>query len=192
MTEVTFKRKWRWTLEGELPNGKFKSIFVKVTTRPNLKIEQNEIDLNGEKVFIPGKAEWDEISVTSYGGDTDWDIINQSIILDAKEKPSAEKLGKFILSLYDGCGCLLEEWHLEEAYFSYIDFEEIDHSCTDDPYVIYTIKFFNCRYINKFENVPMSNKIGTLNENNTNNNVTCPNCKHEFKHFSFPLNNIIY
>ena len=147
-----------------------------IFNRPFVKAIQN----NGGEVFICGGFVRDYLLDLN---PKDIDLVTRLMSLNDLE---------FILSLYDGCGCLLEEWHLEEAYFSYIDFEEIDHSCTDDPYVIYTIKFFNCRYINKFENVPMSNKIGTLNENNTNNNVTCPNCKHEFKHFSFPLNNIIY
>ena len=134
MTEVVFKRKFRWTLSGELPGGNLEDTFVKVASRPTL---EEEIDFLSINCVIPS-LEWQYISVTAY----DIHNINFSIFeptipipIDKSKKyrsiddpfeisysddlkqilSKEEKTGKFTLSLYDGCNNLLEQWDLKNA-----------------------------------------------------------------------------
>ena len=63
---LVFKRKFRFTWElfdicGGLEVPKH---FVKVASRPNLGIEETEINFLNAKTWIPGKAAWEQITVT--------------------------------------------------------------------------------------------------------------------------------
>ena len=66
---IIFKRKYRWTMAIDPyctgltvipPN------FVKLASRPNLTIEETEINFLNGKMFIPGKGTWETITVTYY------------------------------------------------------------------------------------------------------------------------------
>ena len=66
---LVFKRKYRWTLAidpycsglGVIPPN-----FVKLASRPNLSIEETEINFLNGKMFIPGKGTWETVTVTYY------------------------------------------------------------------------------------------------------------------------------
>ena len=67
---TVFKRKFRFTFELEDICGgkKVPKHYVKVASRPNLSIEETEINFLNAKTWIPGKASWETMTVT-YGGD---------------------------------------------------------------------------------------------------------------------------
>jgi len=66
--DVVFKRKFRWTFEiqGFCNNQKnvVPEYFIKSASRPNLEIEETEINHLNAKMWIPGKASWQTITVT--------------------------------------------------------------------------------------------------------------------------------
>jgi hypothetical protein len=67
---LVFKRKFRWTLEIENICGddakKVPLHFVKLASRPNITIEETEINFLNAKTWIPGKPAWETITVTYY------------------------------------------------------------------------------------------------------------------------------
>lgn len=77
--ETVFKRKYRWTLALDTSCGKIPESIVKVANRPQLDIDETEINYLHGKMWIPGKAAWQTTSVTFYdvttkGGDGTADI----------------------------------------------------------------------------------------------------------------------
>jgi hypothetical protein len=65
---VIHKRKFRWTFHvdrGE-PGKNVPASFVKVAARPNLNVEETEINFLNAKRFIPGKGTWETVSITYY------------------------------------------------------------------------------------------------------------------------------
>lgn len=71
-SDIVFKRKYRWTFVLNSPcGGSIPEYTVKLAARPNLTIEETEINFLHGKMWIPGKGSWETITVTYYdlGGD---------------------------------------------------------------------------------------------------------------------------
>ena len=178
---IVFKRKFRWTIEGETPTGKLEPLFVKVAARPQLDIEETEINFLSAKTWIPGKQSWQEMTVIAWETDKiHWDALQSTMHnLDEGECPP-EKHSKFTLHLYDGCGCLLESWELSEAFISKIRFDELDHSASEQVDVELTMRYNKVVYKNALkEGVHPSLPYGGL-ACGSPHKVTCPKCRHEF------------
>ena len=176
--ETTYKRKYRWMMSGELPGGELKDMFVKVIARPNLHIEEIQ---NEDGSILLGKATWEEFTRTT-SEKLNWDVVMPSI---STEKPK-DRLGKFFIKLYDGCGVLLKEWHLEDAWISKI--KQVNESyCYEDSGLEIRIRYESAKYINE-PSLPLG--TGCCPPIANSPNAICPNCKHEFKHF--PITNILY
>lgn len=187
MENVVFKRKFRWTIEANLPGGRLEPTFVKVKRRPNLNIEETEVKTEYGKTWIPGKAEWEAITITMWdmtegGKQNFWPIVMPSMVPDPKEWPAQEKLGEFKLVLYDGCGVVIEAWEMSEAFISAVRFE--DSFPTEPAGVEFTIRYKNVKY----KHEATANRgmgLGSLG----GSKVKCPKCEHEF---STPGCNIIF
>lgn len=70
-SDVVFKRKYRWmfSIQTDCSNessGIIPAHFVKLASRPNLTIEETEINFLHGKMWIPGKGSWETITVTYY------------------------------------------------------------------------------------------------------------------------------
>jgi hypothetical protein len=65
-TNTIFKRKYRWTFSLSTPCGVIPDTVVKVANRPQLDIEDTQIDYLHGRMWIPGKASWQTTSVTFY------------------------------------------------------------------------------------------------------------------------------
>lgn len=63
---ITFKRKYRWTFQIDTCAGSIPAYMVKLASRPNISIEETEINFLHGKMWIPGKASWETITVTFY------------------------------------------------------------------------------------------------------------------------------
>jgi len=61
-----FKRKYRWTFSLATSCGDIPATVVKVANRPQLDIDDTEINYLHGKMWIPGKASWQTTSVTFY------------------------------------------------------------------------------------------------------------------------------
>lgn len=122
--DLVFKRKYRWTLEIQgLCVGDIPPFYVKTAARPNLTIDETEINHLHGKTWIPGKGTWETIQVTYY------DVQNNAALstlwswlasvynftdFNGMHQASTRRgyAGTGILKLYDGCGQVMEEWNL--------------------------------------------------------------------------------
>lgn len=185
MSELTFKRKFRWTIEGTLPGGELKPVFVKVMKRPTLQVD--ETNFLDPKSFIPGKGKWDVINITTWDVNEEFKkVIISSVFEDPTKTPL---LSTFKIVLYDGCGFGLEEWELEQAYIrklSYLPIEddieniEIEISYEQAKYKSFYSKFPD-QTPTPTPTLPMGMRpMGSMGMGFIGHKTKCPKCEHEF------------
>lgn len=168
---IVFKRKYRWTMEFVCPcNSEIGEHLVKVSSRPNISIEETEINYLHGKMWIPGKATWETISVTFYDIADGTNPSNGSVGLytwlatvynftdNAGLHQSSQKgdetngsngyAGKAILRMYDGCGTELEQWRLGHCWPQAINFGELDYSSSEEATVEVTLRYATAEYEN--------------------------------------------
>ena len=171
-----FKRKYRWTMSLETPCGKIPETVVKVASRPQIDIDETEINYLHGKMWIPGKASWQTTAVTFYdilekGGEGQNDItylykwlstvyafhdsdgLHQSSIRgDGLFKGTVGTGGGYAgtatLSMYDGCGDTLETWVLGHVWPQSINFGELDYASSDEATVEVTLRYSEVTYNN--------------------------------------------
>lgn len=165
---VVFKRKYRWTLELDLHCDAqyIPSYYVKTANRPQLDIEETEINFLHGKFWIPGKGTWNALTITFYDVSdrqnannglfawlattynfTDPVGLHQSTL----RGPDFDQLsggygcdGK--LELYDGCGVALERWYLLGMWPQSINFGELDYTSSDECTIEVTTRYDSARY----------------------------------------------
>jgi hypothetical protein len=188
-THIVFKRKFRWTVEADLPGGKIEPMFVKVNARPTPDIEETEINFLNGKTWLP-KDGWQDMTISTWDLDAKedfWKVIYPSLIAEGECSP--ENYGKFKVCLYDGCGCMLESWTLEDAYISNVNFSELDHSSSECVDIEMNIRYKKATY--KSEMLSGQYLNGGMGLGSFGNyKVTCPNCKYEFA--ALPTSSIVY
>jgi hypothetical protein len=141
---IVFKRKFRWTLELLCGYTKILSpVFVKVAARPNVTIEETELDYLNAKQWIPGRRA-DEITVTLWGDTSDKDLAN--IYKNATEMSMAGNLTGH-LKLWDGCGQPIEEWKLGKAYVKALNFGELDYTSSEEITIEMTLIYGEIQYM---------------------------------------------
>lgn len=133
---VCFKRKFRWML-------KVKDIIGEGTDmlppdkaqRPSLNFKEIEAQHLNETIFFAGKPDWKPIQVTLFDIKTNQNPIfkwlkNQ---YDTCGEGRGEwKRPNFLwkrdldLMLYDGCGEIIEKWHLVNAWPNNIEWGDLD------------------------------------------------------------------
>jgi hypothetical protein len=161
--DIVFKRKYRWTFKlkpyctDEIPEA-----FVKLAARPNLSIEETEINYLHGKMWIPGKGTWEAVTVTYYDIGNNPGITNLyswlAGVYDFTDpvslKQSSAKgntgnpgyAGTGTLNLYDGCGTVMETWTLEGVWPQAINFGELDYSSSEEVTVELTLRFHAATY----------------------------------------------
>jgi hypothetical protein len=164
--DLTFKRKFRWTLEIQKIANQWTipAHYLKSAARPNLDIEETEINYMNAKMWIPGKAAWQTTEVVYL------DVANNQLeplwrwicqvynIYDGGGKYAVQTAnrtmggrvedytGTGVLTMYDGCGSRIEEWGLQNAWPKSIDFGELDYSSSDICEVKMTLRYSDVSY----------------------------------------------
>jgi hypothetical protein len=167
-----FKRKYRWTFALETSCGKIPPTIVKVANRPQLDIDDTEINYLHGKMWIPGKASWQTTSVTFYdimekgaaNGQNDvtnlykWlssiyafsnnvGLWQSSVKGDGKVGSiNTGYSGTATLNLYDGSGNVLEQWVLGHVWPQSISFGELDYASSDEATVEVTLRYSEVEY----------------------------------------------
>lgn len=155
---IIYKRKFRWTfkIEKVCNNTTVDDSFVKLAARPNLTIEETEINRLNAKGWIPGKASWETITITYYDVAT---IENAGLwkwlasVYDFTD-PVKLKMGSMrrdyaargVLKLYDGCGALIETWVLDDMWPQAINFGELDYSSSEEVNIELTLRYSQVTY----------------------------------------------
>lgn len=161
-----FKRKFRWglTIETGCRTETIPEYLVKVASRPNLAIEETEINSKNGKMYIPGKASWETITVTFYdvsgksvrsdiGKLYNWiisvyDFMNPGGLRGELHMADSVHMyaGKATLSMYSGCGNILEKWTLLDAWPSAVNFGDLDYSSSEEATIELTLRYSNVIY----------------------------------------------
>lgn len=145
-----FKRKFRYTLKIETPCGEIPEWFVKTAARPQLDIEETELNFLNGVTWIPGKGKWQPITVTYIDvADSlqqnlyDWLVavydFTNPVRLKQTEKPGWNATGT--LRMFDGCGALLERWVLKSMWPQSINFGDLDYSNSEEATIELTLRY---------------------------------------------------
>lgn len=153
-----FKRKFRYTFElfnicGGLSVPKH---FVKVAARPSLSIEEQEINFLNGKMWIPGKASWETMTVTYIDVATldaaplfTWlasvynftDPINLQMGSQAQDYSATA-----LITMLDGCGQILEYWQLSGVWPTAINFGDLDYASSEEATIELTLRYHEVKY----------------------------------------------
>jgi hypothetical protein len=154
---IIHKRKFRWTFRIDGPcNLKVSEKFVKLAARPNLSIEETEINYLNGKTWIPGKGTWETITVTYYDVASNENIDLWSWIATIYEftnpitlKQSttrASYAGTGVLTMYDGCGDPVETWRMGDMWPQAINWQDLDYSNSEECTVEVTLRYGTVKY----------------------------------------------
>jgi len=163
VADLRFKRKFRWTftVEEVCGGGIIGESYVKLASRPNLTIDETEINFLNGKTWIPGKAAWETITVTYYDVSTSdnlgsvqtlwqWLATNYNFLDPAclsQGSVRADYAGKATLKLYDGCGSTLETWILQDVWPQAVNFGDLDYATSDECNIELTLRYSDVQYI---------------------------------------------
>lgn len=166
--KVIFKRKFRWTFEIEYccnpgPPKVVAKEFVKVGARPQVDIEEVEINYLNGKFWIPGKATWSEMNITYYdvAGQTNGGLNTSSVLawiatvydftdpvcLQMNSVPEQYE-GNARLILWDGCGNPLEGWLLGHVWPKAVNWGDLDMASSEECTVELTLRYSQVQYVN--------------------------------------------
>lgn len=152
---LILKRKFRFTLEISTPCGNIPKHYVKVAARPQLEIEEQELNFLNAVTWVPGKGRWQPMSVT-YIDVPDAEMVGlykwMATVYDFTEPVTlrqAEKVswaGQANLIMYDGCGNPLERWLLKSVWPQSINFGDLDYSNSEEATIELTLRYSEVAY----------------------------------------------
>lgn len=156
---IVFKRKFRWTLyitDSQTGEMIVPRMFVKTSTRPQLNIEETEINFLNQKQWIPGANNWQTTTMTAYdvsnqdgeAGQALYSYIgqlysqsNQALMHNSTAKAN------YVLELWDGCGCLMEGWKMKDGFITSLKFGELDYTSSECVDIEMDVRYTNIEYI---------------------------------------------
>lgn len=164
---LIFKRKFRFTFElfdicAGVNGGAGQRVpehYVKTAARPNLEVEETEINFLNAKTWIPGKASWQTMTVTYIDVATadaaplfNWlaSVYNftNPVTLEMGSKRS-DYSASAILKMWDGCGQLLEVWEMSDVWPTGINFGDLDYASSEEATIELTMRYSQVKYTPK-------------------------------------------
>ena len=157
--QTVFKTKFRWTFEVEGYDCSFRidPHFVKVAARPSISFEEIEINFLNDRTWIPGKATWEPVTVTFLDSNKGNGVQVLSWLLAVYDfnEPTSKKMsskrtgfsGKATLTMYDGCGTVMEIWTLLDAWPQAVNFNDLDYSSSNIADIEMTLRYSQVKYI---------------------------------------------
>jgi len=163
-----FKRKFRFTFEIAIPcpittfgsvtgsNGStIPEWFVKTVARPQLDIEETELNFLNAVTWIPGKGKWQPITVTYIDVA---DSLHQPLynwlasvydFTDPVRLKQTEKAGwaaTGTLRMFDGCGTLIETWTLKNMWPQSVNFGDLDYANSEEATIELSLRYSDVTY----------------------------------------------
>jgi hypothetical protein len=187
--EAVIKRRYRWTLQfdGTTVRGNavspIKPIFVTIAARPNLTIEETELNFLNEKDYIAAKPTWDPLNVTvldfgNEGGAGADRAIREWIKLTyvyGRPESSGEMSDAVgfarrdgTLNLYNGIGQVIEQWTMFGCWVQAANFGDLDYSSTENATVELTLRFQNADCLLPGDQGFQGNPTGGIGEESAN------------------------
>lgn len=154
------KRKFRWMFTIAPYIGKEASMLPPHKgARPNVSFKEYSAEHLNETIYFPGKVEWSTLDISLY------DVMSgKNVIFDWMKKiygPAPDDgyygpaLGEdglenfkidAILTLYNGCGCAIEEWTYKNAFPIKIDWGDLDMTNSEVCMIDLTLRFDRAFY----------------------------------------------
>lgn len=152
---VIIKRKFRWTLAISTPCGQVPASYCKMAARPNLQIDETELNFLNATTWIPGKAKWQPITVTyvdvataDMQGLYNWvaAVYGFQWNVDLPQGEKASWNGTALLTMYDGCGKSIEKWLLGSVFPTGADFGDVDYSSSETATIQLTLRYSEVQF----------------------------------------------
>lgn len=155
--KLIIKRKFRFTCHFENVRGG-KTIpehFVKIAARPQIEIDETELNFRNGVTWIPGKGRWQPITITYVDAAhaemvglyswlaTVYDF-TEPVNLHQGEKPDWNM--NCIISMWDGCGVKIEEWLLKNCFPQSVNFGDLDYAVSDECTIDLTLRYSDVIY----------------------------------------------
>ncbi len=158
--DVVFKRKFRWTLSLKPRCSKLSEIdvwFVKVASRPNISVDETELNFLNEKAWIPGKVSYETMTVTYVDvapNRSESRALYQWLGAVYQFHNQNRKMGTRIddyaargqLTLFDGCGQPIERWDFDDLWPQAINFGDLDYTSSDTVDIELTLRYSRFTY----------------------------------------------
>lgn len=157
-SNTEFKRKFRFTFElfNICGSKKVPKHYVKLASRPNISIEEVQIDFLNARGWIPGKNSLEPINVTYYDvtADDAAPLYDWLSTLYNLTDPVNFTMGSIrddysatgILSVCDGCGSILETWEMRDMFPTSINFGDVDYESSDISTIELTLRYSWLKY----------------------------------------------
>jgi hypothetical protein len=160
LVDTIAKRKFRWIFTIAPFIGKEASMLPPVKgARPNLSFKEFSAEHLNETIYFPGKADWSTLEVSLYDVKPDDNVIYRWMnkIYDPDPKvgfygPSLGDQGQSnykidaVLTLYNGCGCAVEEWTYKNAFPLKIDWGDLDMTSSEVCMVDLSLRYDRAYY----------------------------------------------
>lgn len=156
--DIILKRKFRYELyfDGICGGKTIPPDFVKLAARPNITIEETELNYLNGKTWIPGKATLETLSVTYYDPAvkdnealwswlaTIYDFTDNVKLHQASRRRDYSGTGNLVL--YDGCGEAVELWILGDCWPQAINWGELANDATEECNIEVTFRYGKLEY----------------------------------------------
>ena len=157
---VAHKRKYQWIMEVFYCSNKKRvpPYFVKSTARPNVSIEEIEINFLNTKTWIPGKGTPEAVTVNYYDVATDdnIDLLSWLATLYDFTDPTclhqnsrrSDYAGAAFLTVLDGCGNPVEVWGMNDAFPTNFNFGDVAYEDSAVMEIEVTLRYSQLSYKN--------------------------------------------
>ena len=157
---LIFKRKFRWTINIQTCQsgsaGAIPEYYLKSSARPEISIDETQIDYLNGRMWIPGKATWAELPVTFldvaapdfmplFGWLSSVYQFDDSRALQMNTMPK-DYQGSAIIRLYDGCGGILETWTLKNCWPKSYKFGDLAYENAEVCTIEVSLRYYNVEY----------------------------------------------
>lgn len=168
---LILKRKFRYTLSISWEGGEdIPQWYVKIAARPQLEIDEVEINFLNGVDWVPGKGRWQPITITYIDAHTSelsplyqwiaavYDFTQQSPQdhLPQSERPGYKGLAT--LKMFDGCGTELERWELNNCWPQSVNFGDLDYSSSEEATIELTMRYSQVKYTSMCDVLPLTPK----------------------------------
>ena len=169
---IILKRKFRYTFEIYTRSGHhIPKNYVKLAARPQLDLDEVELNYLNGVTWVPGKGRWQPITVTYVdvagngehsefydlynwiatvynftGKSGDLEGSNPLENLDQSEKDGWA--GVAALEMLDGCGNTLERWLMGSCWPQSVNFGDLDYSNSEEATIEMTLRYSEVTYTN--------------------------------------------
>jgi len=119
-----------------------------------MNIEEVEVNFLNSSVWIPGKASYQEMKITYPDIDSEdgsalffrW--VSEQYKETSQEPQWSAELACAILRNHDGCGEVMEQWYLDDAIITALDFGCPGYTSLPECELNVAIKYREAEYVN--------------------------------------------